>query len=136
MMTMVRRQPSLVGGCSTDPTSMTSSAILFKSSFPAWLSPVQAVVLTVTNRNISHGQMVLGALLEAGIRVEGDFRNEKLGLKVREAQIQKMPYMLIIGDRESEEGGVTPRLRNGKNLPSMSQNEVIDFSQEECKQRR
>ena len=104
--------------------------------FPAWLSPVQAVVLTVTDRNITHGQKVLGALVEAGIRVEGDFRNEKLGLKVREAQMQKIPYMLIIGDRESEEGGVTPRLRNGKNLPFMSQNEVIDFIHEECKQRR
>jgi threonyl-tRNA synthetase len=108
----------------------------YGGAFPAWLSPVQAVVLTVTDRNISHGQKVLGALLEAEIRVEGDFRNEKLGLKVREAQMQKIPYMLIIGDRESEEGGVTPRLRNGKNLPFMSQNEVIDFIHEECKQRR
>jgi len=108
----------------------------YGGAFPAWLSPVQAVVLTVTDRNISHGQKVLGALLEAEIRVEGDFRNEKLGLKVREAQMQKIPYMLIIGDRESEEGSVTPRLRNGKNLPFMSQNEVIDFIHEECKQRR
>jgi threonyl-tRNA synthetase len=108
----------------------------YGGAFPTWLSPVQAIVLTVTDRNISHGQKVLGALLEAGIRVEGDFRNEKLGLKVREAQLQKIPYMLIIGDRESKEGGVTPRLRNGKNLSFMSQNEVIDLIHEECKQRR
>jgi threonyl-tRNA synthetase len=108
----------------------------YGGAFPTWLSPVQAMVLTVTDRNISHGQKVLGALLEAGIRVEGDFRNEKLGLKVREAQLQKIPYMLIIGDRESKEGGVTPRLRNGKNLSFMSQNEVIDLIHEECKQRR
>ena len=108
----------------------------YGGAFPTWLSPVQAVVLTVTDRNISHGQKVLSALLEAGIRVEGDFRNDKLGLKVREAQLQKIAYMLIIGDRESGEGGVTPRLRNGKNLPFMSQNEVIDFIHEECKQRR
>ena len=108
----------------------------YGGAFPAWLSPVQAVVLTVTDRNITHGQKVLGALVEAGIRVEGDFRNEKLGLKVREAQLQKIPYMLIIGDRESKEGGVTPRMRNGKNLSFMSQKEVIDFIHEECKQRR
>jgi threonyl-tRNA synthetase len=108
----------------------------YGGAFPTWLSPVQAVVLTVTDRNISHGQKVLGALMDSGIRVEGDFRNEKLGLKVREAQLQKIPYMLIIGDRESNEGGVTPRLRNGKNLPFMSQNEVIDCIHEECKQRR
>jgi len=108
----------------------------YGGAFPAWLSPLQAVVLTVTDRNITHGQKVLGALVEAGIRVEGDFRNEKLGLKVREAQLQKIPYMLIIGDRESKEGGVTPRMRNGKNLPFMSQKEVIDFIHEECKQRR
>ncbi len=108
----------------------------YGGAFPAWLSPVQAVVLTVTDRNITHGQKVLGALVEAGIRVEGDFRNEKLGLKVREAQLQKIPYMLIIGDRESKEGGVTPRMRNGKNLPFMSQKELIDFIHEECKQRR
>ena len=75
-------------------------------------------------------------LMGAGIRVEADFRNEKLGLKVREAQLQKIPYMLIIGDRESSDGGVTPRLRNGKNLSFMSQHEIIDLIHEECKQRR
>ena len=108
----------------------------YGGAFPTWLSPVQAVVLTVTDRNIPHGQKVLDALQAADIRVEPDFRNEKLGLKVREAQLQKIPYMLIIGDRESAEGGVTPRLRNGKNLSFMSQDEVIDLLQEECRQRR
>jgi threonyl-tRNA synthetase len=108
----------------------------YGGAFPIWLSPVQTVVLTVTDRNISHGQKVLDALVEAGIRAEADFRNEKLGLKVREAQLQKVPTMLIIGDKESNDGGVTPRLRNGKNLPFMSQTEVIDYIHEECKQRR
>ena len=108
----------------------------YGGAFPTWLSPVQAVVLTVTDRNIPYGQEVFDDLREAGIRGETDFRNEKLGLKVREAQLQKIPYMLIIGDRESEEGGVTPRLRNGKNLSFMSQNEFIDLIKEECRQRR
>ena len=108
----------------------------YGGAFPAWLAPVQAVALTVTDRNIPHGEKVLNALKEAGIRAETDFRNEKLGLKVREAQLQKIPYMLIIGDTETEKGGVTPRLRSGKNLPFMGQEAFIEHINEECKQRR
>jgi threonyl-tRNA synthetase len=73
---------------------------------------------------------------ESNIRVETDFRNEKLGLKVREAQLEKIPYMLIIGDRESEQEGVTPRLRNGKNLQFMSPKDFIDLINEESENRR
>jgi threonyl-tRNA synthetase len=94
------------------------------------------VVLTVTDRNIPHGKKVLRSLSEGGVRVEGDFRNEKLGLKVREAQLQKTPYMLIIGDRESENGGVTPRLRSGKNLSFMSVKEFVELIHGDVKQRR
>jgi threonyl-tRNA synthetase len=108
----------------------------FAGAFPTWLSPVQAVVLTVTDRNIPHGEKVLNSLLEADIRAEADFRNEKLGLKVREAQLQKVPYMLVVGDKESGKGGVTPRLRSGKNLSFMSVEEFTHLIHEECKQRR
>lgn len=108
----------------------------YGGAFPTWLSPVQATVLTVTDRNIPHGERIYRTLMDSDIRVESDFRNEKLGLKVREAQLQKIPYMLIIGDRESENGGVTPRLRNGKNLPFMTDKEFIDLINEECRQRR
>jgi threonyl-tRNA synthetase len=108
----------------------------YAGAFPTWLSPVQAVVLTVTDRNIAYGQEVLDALLEAEIRAEGDFRNEKLSLKVREAQLQKIPYMLIIGDKETEAQGITPRLRSGKNLPFMNQEAFIHFIREECERRR
>jgi len=108
----------------------------YGGAFPAWLAPVQAVILTVTDRNIPHGDNVLNALKEADIRVEADFRNEKLGLKVREAQLQKIPYMLIIGDKESEKGGVTPRLRSGENLPFMSEEAFIELINETCRQRR
>ena len=94
------------------------------------------MILTVTDRNIPHGEKVLKSLTEADIRVEADFRNEKLGLKVREAQLQKIPYMLIIGDRESENEGITPRLRGGQNLPFMAQEAFIDLVKEESKQRR
>ncbi|MBN1105724.1 MAG: threonine--tRNA ligase [Deltaproteobacteria bacterium] len=108
----------------------------FSGAFPTWLSPVQASVLTVTDRNIPQGEKVLNSLLGADIRAEADFRNEKLGLKVREAQLQKIPYMLVVGDKESEMGGVTPRLRDGKNLPFMGVEEFVRLIHEECRQRR
>ena len=105
-------------------------------AFPVWLAPVQASILTVTDRNIAHGEKVLSVLKDAGIRAEGDFRNEKLSLKIREAQLQKIPYMLIVGDRESEMEGITPRLRSGENLPLMKPVELIERINEDCKQRR
>ena len=108
----------------------------YAGAFPTWLSPVQATVLTVTDRNIPHGETVLKSLIDAGIRAEADFRNEKLGLKVREAQLQKTPYMLIIGDKECESGMVTPRKRTGQNLPLMDEKGFIDLINEECEQRR
>lgn len=102
----------------------------YAGAFPVWLSPVQAVVMTVTDRNVPHGEKVLNSLLDADIRSEADFRNEKLGLKVREAQLQKIPYMLVIGDKESAEGGVTPRLRSGENLPLMNVGDLIHLIHE------
>ena len=108
----------------------------YSGALPVWVSPVQVKILTVTDRNISRGQKVQRALLAAGIRTETDFRNEKLGLKVREAQVQKIPYMLIIGDRESEKEGVTPRLRDGKNLNFMTDQEFVSLIQEDIQLRR
>jgi len=108
----------------------------YAGAFPVWLAPVQANILTVTDRNIAHGEKVLSLLREAGIRAEPDFRNEKLSLKIREAQLQKIPYMLIVGDREAEMEGITPRLRSGENLPLMKPVELIERINEDCKQRR
>jgi threonyl-tRNA synthetase len=108
----------------------------YAGAFPVWLSPVQATLLTVTDRNIPYGERLLNGLRDAEIRVEADFRNEKLGLKVREAQLQKIPYMLIIGDKECDKEGVTPRLRSGENLPFMTQGEFIDLIEEDCRKRR
>jgi threonyl-tRNA synthetase len=108
----------------------------YAGAFPVWLAPVQAGILTVTDRTIAHGEKVLALLKEAGIRAEADFRNEKLSLKIREAQLQKIPYMLIVGDREVEAEGITPRLRSGENLPFMKPMELIERINEECKQRR
>jgi threonyl-tRNA synthetase len=108
----------------------------YAGAFPVWIAPVQARILTVTDRNNEYAENVLEELRNAEIRVEADLRNEKLGLKVREAQLQKIPYMLVIGDKEVEQGGVTPRLRNGKNLSFMTGSEFISLVKEDEDQRR
>lgn len=101
-------------------------------AFPLWLSPVQAVLVTVTDKHIPFGEEVRKRLLAAGIRVEGDFRNEKLGYKIREAQMQKTPYMLVIGDREAGSGQVSPRQRDGQNLGSIDVDAFIALVRQQC----
>jgi threonyl-tRNA synthetase len=103
-------------------------------AFPLWLSPVQAVLLTVTEKHIPFGEEVRRRLLDADIRVEGDFRNEKLGYKIREAQMQKTPFMLVIGDREVASGKVSPRQRDGQNLGSVGVEAFIALVREQCAQ--
>ena len=108
----------------------------YAGAFPVWLAPVQSIVLTITDRNIPYGEDLSKTLFGAGIRVETDFRNEKLSFKVREAQMKKIPYMLVVGDKEMETGHVTVRLRDGRNLPSMSPGELIDRIRGESEKRR
>jgi threonyl-tRNA synthetase len=103
-------------------------------AFPVWLSPVQAVLMTVTDKHIPYGEKVYIELIESGIRAERDFRNEKLGYKIREAQMQKVPYMLVIGDREMESNKVSPRERSGKDLGATSVNEFIGLVSEKTAQ--
>ncbi len=108
----------------------------YNGAFPVWLSPVQAVVMSITDRHIPYGQQVLEALKQNKIRAKGDFRNEKLGYKVREAQTKKIPYMLIVGDKEVEENKVTVRLRNGENIPLMPVSDIIERIKKETEERR
>ncbi|MBJ6724071.1 threonine--tRNA ligase [Geomesophilobacter sediminis] len=108
----------------------------FAGSFPTWLAPVQAVIVTVTDNQIPFAEAVFNQLRAAGVRVQKDIRNEKLGFKIREAQLQKVPYMLVIGDKEVESGMVTPRFRDGKNLDGMTPDQFISFIQNEVKSYR
>ena len=103
----------------------------YAGSFPLWLSPVQAVVLNVTDNQAVYAQQVFEQLREAGVRVELDIRNEKLGFKIREAQMAKIPYMLVIGDREMESQTVAPRFRDGKSLETVSVPGFINMVQTE-----
>lgn len=106
----------------------------YAGAFPIWLSPVQAVLLTVTDKHIPYGEKVYSMLYDAGIRAERDFRNEKLGFKIREAQMQKAPYMLVIGDREVETECVSPRQRDGKNIGAVDVGAFIELIREKCLQ--
>jgi threonyl-tRNA synthetase len=91
---------------------MTSYLIeLYAGAFPVWLAPVQATVLPITDRQMDYGRAVLKELESAGIRATLDDRNEKVNLKIREAQLQKVPYMLVIGDREQQNNQVAVRNR-------------------------
>ncbi|MBN1662181.1 MAG: threonine--tRNA ligase [Deltaproteobacteria bacterium] len=104
----------------------------YAGAFPTWLAPVQASLLTVTDQFIPYGEEVFQRLLGAGIRVERDFRNEKLGYKIREAQMQKIPFMLVIGEKEMAAGRIAPRQRDGKNLGLMDIGDFIDMIRDRC----
>ena len=103
----------------------------YAGAFPVWLAPVQAILLTVTDRHIPYAEKVYLALVQKGIRVEKDFRNEKLGFKIREAQLQKIPYMLVVGDREEREETISPRKRSGEAMKAMRVEDFIKLVESE-----
>lgn len=105
----------------------------YAGAFPLWLNPVQVKILSLNERNIDWCNEIENSLVSAGLRVESDHRSEKLGFKLREAQLQKVPYMLVIGDNETNERKVTIRSRREGNLGSMSVDEFIARCDEEIK---
>ena len=107
----------------------------FAGAFPVWLSPVQARVMPITDRAADYAKQLEARLDEAGIRVDSDLRNEKIGYKIREAQMQKLPYMLVVGDKEAEAGTVSVRTRGGVDLGAMPVEDFIAKIKEEIKTR-
>ena len=107
----------------------------YAGAFPLWLAPVQVVVLPISDRHLAYGASVRDRLTEAGLRAELDQRQEKIGYKIREAQLQKVPYMLVVGDRESAEGTVSVRTRTGGDQGAKSLQEFIDNAHVEIKGR-
>ena len=91
----------------------------YAGAFPVWLSPMQVKVMPITDRTADYAKEVARKLDELGVRVETDLRNEKIGYKIREAQMQKIPYMLVVGDREAEAGAVAVRTRAGVDMGAM-----------------
>jgi threonyl-tRNA synthetase len=105
----------------------------YAGAFPIWLAPVQARIMNITDAQSEYCEKVYQQLRQSGVRIEKDLRNEKLNYKIREAQLAKIPYMLVIGDREVESNTVTVRERSGKNLPPMSAEDFARKIKEECK---
>ena len=104
----------------------------YGGAFPVWLAPEQVRLFNITDEQASYCEEVFFLLRRAGIRIEKDLRNEKLNYKIREAQLMKVPYMLIVGEREKEEGTVTVRKKSGENLAPMTPQEFIELMSEEC----
>ena len=107
----------------------------FGGAFPTWLAPVQVKVMPITDRSREYAQSVADELAGRGIRVETDFRNEKIGYKIREAQSRKIPYMLVIGDKEAESGTVSVRTRSGGDKGAVSLDKFAADITEEIRSR-
>ena len=97
----------------------------YAGAFPLWLSPVQAVIIPIADRHIEYAEQIQDKLINQGFRVEVDSRSERMNLKIRNAQLQKMPYMLIVGDKELEQETASVRLRNGTDMGSMPLSDLI-----------
>ena len=102
----------------------------FGGAFPVWLSPVQAVVIPIADRHIEAARQAAAQFRAAGLRVELDDSSERMNAKIRNAQLQKIPYMLVIGDREAADGVVNVRLRSGEQRGAMSAAEFIAYAQD------
>ncbi len=97
----------------------------FAGKFPVWISPVQVKILPITDRQVAYANELCAKMKEAGIRVEVDDRSEKIGYKIREAQMEKVPYMLIVGEKEAEAGQVAVRRRDKGDMGAVSADEFI-----------
>jgi threonyl-tRNA synthetase len=97
----------------------------YAGAFPVWLNPVQAIIIPIADRHLEYAAKVQEELKAAGLRVELDDRGERMNSKIRDAQNQKIPYMLVIGDKEQEDNLVALRLRNGENPGPMPVSEFI-----------
>jgi threonyl-tRNA synthetase len=105
----------------------------YGGAFPTWLAPVQAVVINITDQQQDYASAVVAQLKTHGFRVEADLRNEKMGFKIREAEKAKVPFMLVAGNREVENGTLSVRGRSGANLGTMTVAEIVSLLQSELK---
>ncbi|ADG82727.1 threonine--tRNA ligase [Thermincola potens] len=107
----------------------------FAGALPVWLSPVQAKIMTVTDRSKQYAEKVADWLKEKGVRVEVDARNEKIGYKIREAQVEKVPYMLVVGDKEMENGTVAVRKRGEGDKGAVNADDFVALITKEIKEK-
>ncbi len=107
----------------------------YAGAMPVWLSPVQAVVMNITDRQAEYAEYCVKRLRDNGFRVESDLRNEKIGYKIREHTLMRVPYLLVVGDREMEQGTVAVRTRTGEDLGSLPMDEFIKRLDEDVTKR-
>ena len=108
----------------------------YAGAFPLWLAPVQVMLVPIADRHHEHARQVASELEAAGLRVEVDQRAERMQAKIRGAQLQKVPYMLVVGDKEVEAQAVAVRLRSGEDLGSMSVDAFVARAADEVQERR
>ena len=108
----------------------------YAGAFPLWLAPVQAKVMTITDKQNDYASEVLNQLLNSGIRGEADLRNEKVGFKIREAQLEKTPYMLIAGNKEVESKTISVRKRDGTDMGAMGIEKLVEILKEEINSKK
>jgi threonyl-tRNA synthetase len=105
-------------------------------TFPLWLSPVQVMVLIIADRHADYAQQVLKSLEQQGIRAKIDLRNEKIGFKIREHSMQRVPYLVIVGDNELKEQVITVRTQKGDDLGSLTISAFSERLQQEIAERK
>lgn len=107
----------------------------YEASFPAWLAPVQVAVMNITDKQSEYVEKVRNSLQEKGFRANSDLRNEKIGFKIRELTIQRIPYLLVAGDKEVESGTLAVRTRNGEDLGSMTMEAFVELLETDIEKR-
>ena len=105
-------------------------------TFPVWLSPVQVMVLDIADRHANYASQIMRELEQQGIRVKIDLRNEKIGFKIREHSIQRVPYLVIVGDKELEDQTITVRTQKGEDLGSLAISEFTERLKQEIADRK
>jgi threonyl-tRNA synthetase len=128
-------RPIIIHRAVTGSTERFMAMIIehFAGAFPVWLAPVQAMIIPIADRHIEYANMVLETLKAAGVRAEVDVRGERMNAKVRDAQMQKIPYMLVVGDKEAADNAVAVRLRSNENLGATPLSSFIEHVTETIK---
>ena len=108
----------------------------YAGAFPVWLAPQQVRILPITDKHVAYAKELADRMFDMGLRVHLDDRNEKLGYKIREAQVQKVPYTLVVGDKEMEEGTVNVRRRGEGDVGAMKQADFIAMLQQEIAEKK
>ena len=125
----IKKTPCIIHRTAIGCYERTLALVLekFAGALPTWMAPVQATVMPISDTQADRAKEVCDKLFAAGLRINADYRNEKIGYKIREAQMQKTPFMLIIGDKELQNGTVSVRSRKDGDLGSMSIDEFIAY---------